>query len=389
MSETHVAELSASIGGAQRQQQPPSDTGGNGIVARAPLVSIVVNNYNYGRYLRQAVDSALGQTYSRLEVVVVDDGSTDDSRALITAYGILVVAVLKENGGQASAFNEGFARTTGELVLFLDADDYLYPTAVERAVAAWRPGLAKVHYRLQTVDDFGEHGGLYPPATTPLARGDLVPMLLEHGSYTYPPTSANVFSRAVLEQILPMPTAAYRLCADAFLIQSTPFYGEVEAIDEPLAAYRIHGGNGWTQPMLRPGGENDAARFREVLLHDLQKCEVVAATARKLGYESPAVASLQNWEFLKVRLGSLRLEPQKHPVAGDSARGLAAAGIRAVWQHSRMSRKRRLVHSVWFGFVGVLPRPAAKLGIAWAFAPEVLPSTVAKALRFARTRFLR
>ena len=67
-----------------------------------PLVSILINNYNYGRYLGVAIDSALAQTYGRVEVVVVDDGSTDDSREVITGFAERVVSVLKINGGQPS-----------------------------------------------------------------------------------------------------------------------------------------------------------------------------------------------------------------------------------------------------------------------------------------------
>src|SRR5262245_23561615 len=99
-----------------------------------PVASIVINNYNYGRFLAGAIDSALGQTYAGTEVVVVDDGSTDESREVLARYAGRVVPVLQANGGQAAAFNAGFAACAGQVVLFLDADDLLLPTAVERAV---------------------------------------------------------------------------------------------------------------------------------------------------------------------------------------------------------------------------------------------------------------
>src|SRR4051812_16040279 len=97
---------------------------------RAPWASIIINNYNYGHFLRDAIDSALAQTYPCTEVIVVDDGSTDDSREVIAGYGQRVTAVFKENGGQASAFNAGFAASRGEVVVFLDADDTLLPNAM-------------------------------------------------------------------------------------------------------------------------------------------------------------------------------------------------------------------------------------------------------------------
>src|SRR5687767_6151914 len=86
-----------------------------------PLVSIIIDNYNYARFLPAAIDSALGQTYPNTEVIVVDDGSTDTSREVIRSYGGRVVPVLKENGGMMSAYNAGFSVSRGEVVVFLDS----------------------------------------------------------------------------------------------------------------------------------------------------------------------------------------------------------------------------------------------------------------------------
>ena len=242
---------------------------------------------------------------------------------------------------------------------------------------------------MQTVGGSGESLGVYPPASSPLLRGNIVPILLRLGSYDCPATSGNVFSRAVLEQILPMPEIEYRLCADAYLTHVAPFYGLVESIDEPLAAYRFHGGNGWMQPMLRRGSEDDGSRFRASLMGDLQKRDLVASVAHKLGYYAPPDASLRNWEFLRVRLASLRLEPRKHPIPGERPVEVVCSGIDALWRYSVLNLRRRLVHSVWFGVVGLLPLPAAKVGIAWAFAPAVLPASVTRVLGFLRAKLVR
>lgn len=99
-----------------------------------PLVSIIINNYNYESFLQIAINSALKQTYPNIEVVVVDDGSTDHSWEIIESYGDRIIPVAKENGGQASSLNAGVQASSGDILCFLDADDIFYPQKVEAIV---------------------------------------------------------------------------------------------------------------------------------------------------------------------------------------------------------------------------------------------------------------
>jgi glycosyltransferase involved in cell wall biosynthesis len=99
-----------------------------------PLVSILINNYNYDRFLAQAIDSGLNQTYPNVEVIVVDDGSTDSSLDVIGSYRDRVSPVVKGNGGQASALNSGFSVCKGEIICLLDADDLFLPERVAEVV---------------------------------------------------------------------------------------------------------------------------------------------------------------------------------------------------------------------------------------------------------------
>jgi glycosyltransferase involved in cell wall biosynthesis len=98
-----------------------------------PLVSVVIPCHNYDRFLAAAIESALGQSYSEMEVIVVDDGSTDDTAAVAAGYPA-VRYVWQANRGQGEASNRGLKEATGEFVLFLDADDVLEARAIEGLV---------------------------------------------------------------------------------------------------------------------------------------------------------------------------------------------------------------------------------------------------------------
>ena len=212
-----------------------------------PLVSIIIDNYNYARFLREAIDSALDQTYANVEVIVVDDGSTDNSRDVIAGYEKRVIPVLQENGGQAAAFNAGFRRSKGEVVLFLDADDALFATAAACAVEAFKdPQIIKAHWPLYVVDERGVRTGKMSPGPF-LAEGDLRQEVVKAGPWCVPtpPTSGNAWTRRFLEGVLPVPEAEYRICADAYLIALGWASGPTRFVREPQGIYRMHGGNNY------------------------------------------------------------------------------------------------------------------------------------------------
>ncbi len=119
-----------------------ADTGDRGPGAvgagSGPLVSVVIPAYNYERYVGETVRSALGQTHPEIEVLVVDDGSTDGTGEVVRGFGDRVRYLPKENGGLGSARNYGIERARGEFLVFLDADDLLEPEAVEAMLGALR-----------------------------------------------------------------------------------------------------------------------------------------------------------------------------------------------------------------------------------------------------------
>jgi glycosyltransferase involved in cell wall biosynthesis len=222
-------------------------------MAEPSLVSIIVNNHNYGRFVGQAIDSALNQHGLVPEVVVVDDGSTDDSRAVIDSFSDRVTAVLKENGGQGSAFNAGFAASMGAVVNFLDADDLLHPDTAARAAAALAADAGRVQWLapLELIDADGNPLGAIVPAAA-LPAGDLARRVLEYGPWAFPavPTTGNFWSRRFLERVLPMPEADFRTGGDAYLASIAPLYGGVCSSPLPAGSYRYHGANAYWRDRL-------------------------------------------------------------------------------------------------------------------------------------------
>lgn len=210
-----------------------------------PLASIVVVNYNYGRFLGEAIDSALNQTYPNKEVIVVDDGSTDNSRDVIASYGSRIKPVLKENAGECSAKNSGYEASTGEVICFLDSDDGLYPTAIEEAVELMRdPDVVKVNWQLLGVDASGKSLHRLTPGPQ-LVAGDLRDIVIKEGpgSYVCSPTSGNLWARRYLEQVMPIPVAEYSVASDSYIELFAPFVGRIEKIDRAQGYYRVHGSN--------------------------------------------------------------------------------------------------------------------------------------------------
>ncbi|MEA5624980.1 glycosyltransferase [Nostoc sp. UHCC 0251] len=337
---------------------------------RKLIVSIIINNYNYDRFLSQAIDSALNQTYPQIEVIVVDDGSTDNSREIIAGYADRILPILQPNGKQAAAFNSGFAKSKGDMIIFLDSDDYLFPHTVERIVSIWSPELAKVHYRLQVVDIIGRSLGYsLPQGTSPLSQGEVWKSILDKGGYVSTPTSGNALNRHVLEKLFPIPDA-YKLTADDYLSFQVPFYGNVAAIKEALGAYRIHNSNQWALSTVT------AKHFQRFVRHDLQNFGLITQKAEEFAYDCPSDLDQRSIGRLWSRMISLRLDPQEHPIADDRRFNLIYYGIRSLWKYSDFNWQKRLFYSIWFLWVGLLPLPLATPAIAWLYAPQYRPKFI-------------
>ena len=216
-----------------------------------PRVTCIITNYNYAQFLADAIDSVLIQTFHSFELIIVDDGSTDQSHDILSRYEAdgRIIIVRQPNAGQAAAFNRGFEASSGKYIAFLDADDRWLPEKLTRVVAAFEreADASLVYHRLYR--EAGDGGRLGRPWPRPLLKGDISRLVLRSGGWwPYPGTSGLSFAREFLENVMPIPAEQNRICADAYLADLSPFFGHIVPLAEPLGVYRLHASNLWTSP---------------------------------------------------------------------------------------------------------------------------------------------
>jgi glycosyltransferase involved in cell wall biosynthesis len=268
-------------------------------VSEQPSVSVVINNYNYGRFLGRCVDSALRQT-AECEVIVVEDGSTDESSLVLAEFGDNITVVRQQNKGQAAAMNSGVQRASGNIIAFLDSDDFMHADRVERvrAVFAGDRAIEWLRHDMTVVDEAGRtlRESLYPAhrSDTPLAD------VIAFGD-TWGATSGLCFSRALFEKIGPIPEETYRYSGDGYLIVAGALVGRCITLAESLSARRLHSSQITNRRRPTPGYVRNLIEMRA---HK-------ASTASRLAAEGPEAACMRQgatWWQRKAALQSTRLD---------------------------------------------------------------------------------
>jgi glycosyltransferase involved in cell wall biosynthesis len=226
-----------------------------------PVISVVITTYNYGRFVEECIDSVLAQDYpsERVEVIVVDDGSTDDTAERVKRYGTRIQYLRQENGGQASALNAGFAKARGEIVSLLDADDYFLPGKLARLAElfAGDPALGMVYHPFL---EFDMQTGERRTSQFPLVSGSPFENPEKFLWYAGYGTCVS-FRRKFLNRLLPIPEEI-RMLADGYLGSLIVFVAPIMAVPECLSAYRFHGKNSYYVDENRMSTESRKYRLR-------------------------------------------------------------------------------------------------------------------------------
>jgi glycosyltransferase involved in cell wall biosynthesis len=315
----------------------------------AKLASVVIPCYNYGRYVADAINSALAQTYSNVEVIVVDDGSIDNSLEVINTFGNRVCVLSQPNRGHAAAENAGFARASGDVVMFLDADDLLYPTAVERVISQFDADTSKVQFYLEVVSEDKVSRGYTEPRKMS-AESDIERLLFLFGAYPSPPTSGNAYARAFLQRVLPFPEKEFLGATDNYVMVLAPLYGRVRICNEVLGAYRLHGKN-----MSGLLNAQSLQRMRDETIVNAARQRVLETHCAKLNRSIRPELDLRQPYTCKRRLISLKGDPRAHPFTGDRAGRLACKGLAAALKYPDLSLVNRVALIISFMVIPILP----------------------------------
>lgn len=202
-------------------------------------LSAIVTNFNYGKYISRCLDSLLNQTIPFHQIIVVDDGSSDNSRDVLDAYSKKILAIYKENGGPLSCYFAAFDKLETDYFYTLDADDWAYPTLVEKVLPTLAAEPAKVQFQLKGVSALGDQGTVFPPFPEKYDQERILEDNISIGFYISPPTSGNVFSKRLVSSIS-LEQWGKNTNIDGTPALVMPYLGEIVTIREPLVNYFIH-----------------------------------------------------------------------------------------------------------------------------------------------------
>jgi glycosyltransferase involved in cell wall biosynthesis len=337
--------------------------------------SIIISNYNYAPFLAQAIDSALAIDWPDVEVIVVDDGSSDGSRDIVRRYGTRVIPVFQKNGGQIAAYEAGFELSRGGFIIFLDSDDLLEPQIMREAAAVWYEGVSKVQVQMRVIDRDGRpSGSIFPPFYVVPTPQQVRRWVLSTSAYPTPPGSGNVFSRAMVCKILPA-LDRFDYAGDSYTLAAAPVLGDVVTVAKPLVRYRVHGRNDGA--ML----EIDPRKFSGELRRAQNRFAFMSRLARSVGLRPEPAAIHFSLSNVPYRVSSFRLNREEHPVEKDSAWRILRDAVGGVIRPQGLTPGARISILAWSMAVMISPLPLARQFIRWRFVPAARPQFLRKLLR--------
>jgi glycosyltransferase involved in cell wall biosynthesis len=337
-----------------------------------PLISVLIDTYNYGRYVEEAIESAITQDFPACEreILVVDDGSTDDTEVRLRKFDGAITYLRKPNGGQASAFNFGLRRARGKYVALLDADDYWLPGKLSRVVDEFEnhPEAGMVYHGLRQLD---EREGKIWDAQAAQISGFLPAKTRDLLSYTWFPTSFLAFRRSALDLLLPIPESL-TIQADAHLSALIVFVAPIVALPDFLAVYRVHeknlfANNGRIDPVLC----ELRMRTRSAVIHGVKRW----LHERSYDLTRPDLRMLmKQWEVAEEESAFLLRPPNRWGIARHLTRYARYYGAQLGWRH-RAVTYLNAAGSLIVGYENIHKLDQWRTAITHAFRPSGAPNS--------------
>ena len=198
-----------------------------------PFFSVIIPCYNYERYVAQAIRSVNNQDFASFEVIAVNAGSTDNSRAVIEEFKNIVITDAP-SGSAALACDVGLKRAQGDWIIFLDADDFLFPHALSTLAPLLHADYVKCQFNLSIVN---KHGVLLQDKmirTPSFYNSDKISKsFFLTSTYIWPTTSGNAYNRHFINRLFPLPNSFW---VDGVLNTIAPSFGRILHINTPLGA---------------------------------------------------------------------------------------------------------------------------------------------------------
>ncbi|TFV73714.1 glycosyltransferase family 2 protein [Bradyrhizobium frederickii] len=343
------------------------------------LVTVIICNYNYADFVGEAIASALAIDWPNVEVIVIDDGSTDSSQRVIEKYVPLGVrAIFGSKQGQTASAERAYNESHGAWILFLDADDTVHPAIVREAVGVMKPGWSMIQFQMSTIDEAGRSLGTVFPKYRSDVTPDLIRYWVSHtDSYPTPPNSGNFLARDFLEKIFPLEKGMDR-ATDSYFLSTAPILGDVLTVRKPLASYRIHGRN--------LGAQSTTLSLKKVatdLQRHITRCNYATRLAAKFG----VVLAADRWRYgfynLAMRLTSLRLDPSRHPIPNDTIAKCLRDAVLALITPQGLTLFRHIGIFIWLVAVASFPEPLARRIVSWRFVPSSRPDLLRRLMQAA------
>jgi hypothetical protein len=239
-----------------------------------PSVSVLIDTYNHERFIEKSIISVLEQDFpaSEREIIVVDDGSTDHTPEIVQRFEPNLRYIRKENGGQASAFNVGIPECRGQIIAFLDGDDYWLPGKILRVaeVFAKNSGVGLVGHAIKESLPGGQQRISASAKEEKFRIQSLDSARLFRLRKSFLGTSRMTIRAEIARRILPVPEALV-FEADEYLFTMGAAMSEVVILQEPLTCYVIHGSNLYVSAGSGRAGLRRKQQVMATLASSLQK----------------------------------------------------------------------------------------------------------------------